>query len=128
MKSVIAVPISVGELIDKVTILRIKSRRIKDPGKLVNIRSELEAMLTVCAEHKIDHKSDLAKELEEVNESLWDVEDKIRDKERAKIFDEEFVRLARAVYVQNDSRFAVKSRLNEAHGSLYREEKSYQSY
>ena len=128
MSSVISVPISVGELIDKVTILQIKSRRIKDPAKLANIRSELSALLVVCTAHKIDPATPLARELEEVNEQLWNVEDKIREKERAKKFDDEFVALARAVYVQNDSRFALKCRLNEASGSKLREEKSYQPY
>jgi hypothetical protein len=124
----ILVPISVGELIDKVTILRIKTRHIKDPGKLENINNELKAMLRVCSEHHIDPSSELARDLERVNEALWVIEDKIRDKERAKTFDSEFVELARAVYVQNDSRFKVKSQINDAHGSCYREEKSYQPY
>jgi len=124
----ISAPISIGELIDKITILRIKTRRIKDSAKLLNINAELKALLRVCQEHHIDPTSALAGELERVNETLWDVEDKIRDKERAKTFDEEFIALARAVYVQNDSRFAVKSRINDAHGSTYREEKSYQAY
>ena len=128
MNANISVPISIGELIDKITILRIKTRRIKDSAKLSNINTELHALLSVCSDKKIDASSTLAIELEGVNEALWDVEDKIRDKERAKSFDADFIALARAVYVQNDMRFVVKGKINDAHGSKYREEKSYQAY
>lgn len=122
------VPVSVGELVDKITILRIKSRRISDPSKLGNIQTELDALM-VCAQRAgIDPSSKLAKQLELINEELWDIEDKIRDKERNKVFDDDFIKLARAVYITNDRRFAIKSSINEQVGSAFREEKSYRSY
>lgn len=124
----VRVPISVGELIDKITILRIKQRRIADVQKKANVEKELTALLAVCREQSLDASSALAKELEQVNEDLWVIEDDIRDKERAQAFDAEFVRLARAVYQTNDRRFAVKARINAESGSAYREEKSYKDY
>jgi hypothetical protein len=124
----ILVPVSVGELIDKITILRIKQRSIQDQGKLQNIRAELEALEAVCARHRLDTKDALAMELERINQKLWVIEDDIRDKERAKTFDQGFIELARAVYVTNDERFRVKSQINQAAGSLYKEEKSYRDY
>jgi hypothetical protein len=128
MAGQVSVPVSIGELLDKITILRIKTRRIKDPGKLKNIQAELTALVEVCGTARIDHQSRLTRDLEAINEKLWDIEDKIRDKERAKSFDQDFIELARAVYVSNDERFRVKSRINEESGSVYREEKSYQEY
>ncbi len=124
----ISVPVSVGELVDKITILRIKSREIKDAGKRANVARELTALDRVCAEKGIDPKDTLAMELEGINLDLWRIEDEIREKERAKAFDDRFVELARAVYVTNDRRFAVKSQINGKYGSLFREEKSYESY
>jgi hypothetical protein len=128
METELRVPVSVGELLDKITILRIKERRIADVGKLGRIRAELDALLDCCRGAGIDVASHLVKELESVNEELWNIEDRIRDKERQKSFDAEFIELARAVYITNDKRFALKSRLNEVAQSRYREEKSYQSY
>lgn len=122
------VPVSVGELIDKITILRIKQRHIKDAAKLQNIGAELQALEAVCAKAQLDTKDALAIELEAINQKLWEIEDDIRDKERAKAFDQGFVELARAVYVTNDERFRVKSEINAAAGSLYKEEKSYRDY
>jgi hypothetical protein len=124
----VRVPVSVGELLDKVTILRIKERRISDAAKLTNIKSELGALLHCCHEAGIDASSDLVARLEAVNEELWDIEDKIRDKERQKRFDAAFIELARAVYITNDRRFELKSLINQAAGSALREEKSYQAY
>ena len=124
----IVVPVSIGELVDKITILRIKSRRIEDQGKLKNIRLELDSLLQVCREQGIDASSRLALDLEAINEELWDIEDRIRDKERSKTFDADFIALARSVYVQNDKRFAVKSQINTASGSTLKEEKSYKPY
>lgn len=122
------VPISVGELIDKITILKIKSRRIRDDSKLINIRAELESLLLCCRKVGIDPQLQLASQLEAVNEELWDIEDKIRDKERGKVFDSEFIQLARAVYITNDRRFSLKSSINQLTGSALVEEKSYNFY
>jgi len=124
------VPISPGELLDKITILRIKSQRMTDPRKLANVRLELEALEETwksSAYADIDVGTDL-NALLAVNARLWTIEDDIRDKERAKTFDEEFVRLARAVYIENDERAAIKRRLNVKLGSSLVEEKSYSQY
>lgn len=126
--SEILVPVSVGELVDKVTILRIKQRQIKDPGKLLNIAKELDALVAVCKRAAINLADPTVQELEAINLKLWKIEDDIRDKERAKTFDQRFIELARAVYVTNDERFVVKSKLNTAYGSQLKEEKSYQDY
>jgi hypothetical protein len=126
----IKVPISPGELLDKITILRIKSRRMTDPKKLTNVRAELEALeetWKASAYAGVDVESDV-NALLGVNERLWTIEDDIRGKERAKAFDEEFVRLARAVYIENDERAAIKRRLNTTLGSSLVEEKSYAEY
>jgi hypothetical protein len=126
----IKVPVSPGEVLDKITILRIKSRRITDPKKLANVRAELEALEATwnsSAYAGVDVESDV-NALLAVNERLWTIEDDIRDKERAKAFDEEFVHLARAVYIENDERAAIKRRLNVKLGSSLIEEKSYADY
>jgi hypothetical protein len=128
--SEIRVPISPGELLDKITILRIKSARMNDPDKLANVRRELQALeetwgLTDYA--RVDIKADV-NALLQVNERLWVIEDDIRDKERAQAFDADFIRLARAVYVENDERAAIKRRINSKLGSSIVEEKSYAEY
>jgi hypothetical protein len=126
----IMVPISPGELLDKITILRIKSKRMADPKKLANVTRELEALEKTWRESRYA-AADVAADLEAllaVNERLWVIEDDIRDKERARSFDAEFVRLARSVYVENDERAAIKRRLNVALGSSLIEEKSYADY
>ena len=126
----ILAPVSPGELIDKLTILQIKSRRITDAAKLANVRAELE-VLTRCWQASPWASADIAADeaaLLAVNERLWDIEDKIRDKERAKAFDAEFIALARAVYIENDQRAASKKRINLALGSRIVEEKSYAAY
>jgi hypothetical protein len=128
--SEIKVPISPGELLDKITILTIKSRRMTDPKKLANVRLELHALEEIwenSAQAGIDVQSDV-QALLEVNERLWVIEDDIRDKERAQAFDADFIRLARAVYIENDERAAVKRRLNIKLGSDLVEEKSYSDY
>ena len=126
----IKVPISPGELLDKITILRIKSQRMTDPAKVANVRLELGALEETwgASEYaKIDVAADIAALLA-VNERLWVIEDDIRDKERAQAFDAEFIRLARAVYFENDERAAIKRRINTALGSGIIEEKSYRDY
>jgi hypothetical protein len=126
----IKVPISPGELLDKITILRIKSQRMTDPKKLANVRFELDALEQTWKGSpyaRIDIEKDVHALLA-VNERLWTIEDDIRDKERAKSFDAEFIRLARAVYIENDERAAIKRRLNLKLGSGLVEEKSYRDY
>lgn len=126
----ISVPISPGELLDKITILRIKSKRMSDPAKLANVRAELAALEQTWGRSRyaaIDVAGDVDALLE-VNERLWSIEDDIRDKERAQAFDAEFVRLARSVYLENDERAAIKRRLNLKLGSTLIEEKSYADY
>ena len=124
------VPISPGELIDKVTILEIKSERMSDAAKLQNVRTEL-ALLKRTWEASAYSAVDIRQEwngLREVNAQLWDIEDRIRDKERESTFDQEFIELARAVYVTNDERAAIKRRINVKLGSSLVEEKSYKEY
>jgi hypothetical protein len=126
----IKVPISPGELLDKITILRIKSQRMSDPAKVANVRLELRALedtWNASAHAKIDLEADISALLS-VNERLWVIEDDIRGKERAQLFDAEFIRLARAVYVENDERAAIKRRINTTLGSSIVEEKSYSDY
>ncbi len=128
--SQISVPVSFGELIDKITILEIKSERIADAAKLANVRAELEALAGTWAADPASRR-DIASDrdaLKRVNEALWDIEDRIRLKEKAKAFDAEFVDLARSVYIRNDERAAIKRTINEKLGSTLVEEKSYQDY
>ena len=126
----ILVPISPGELLDKITILQIKSERIDDADKLQNVRKELNLLMdtwraTDVGDDTIDgHWADL----KAINETLWDIEDDIRDEERNKRFGERFIELARAVYVTNDRRSKVKKAINLHLGSEIVEEKSYQDY
>ncbi len=125
----ILVPISPGELLDKITILRIKAERMSDAAKLANVRLELELLEQTWRE--ACGTADVATEeraLQAVNERLWDIEDRIRAKEAARAFDAQFIELARSVYIENDERAAVKKRINLALGSRLLEEKSYQAY
>lgn len=128
----VTVPISVGELLDKITILEIKAERIADPAKLANIRFELEALDRLRRGLALDRPgirrdeiAALVAELGQVNRRLWEVEDLLRDCERAQEFGAEFIRLARTVYKENDLRARLKRRLNEETGSELVEEKSY---
>jgi hypothetical protein len=124
------VPISPGELIDKITILEIKSQRMTDAAKLHNVRTEL-TLLSETWQASLFAATDISAEwtgLRDVNAKLWDIEDRIRDKERDGLFDAEFIELARAVYVTNDERAAIKKQINTKLGSTLVEEKSYASY
>ncbi len=128
--SEISVPVSPGELLDKITILRIKSSRMSDAKKVANVRIELKVLeetWSASAYAKADIAADVTALLL-VNERLWVIEDNIRDKERAQEFDADFIRLARAVYFENDERAAIKRRINSKLGSAIVEEKSYAEY
>jgi hypothetical protein len=126
----ILVPISPGELIDKITILRIKAERMTDPVKVRNVRHELELLEATWRESVPDGINVGADEtaLEGVNARLWDIEDDIRDHESRGAFDARFIELARAVYISNDERAAIKKRINVKLGSRIVEEKSYKDY
>jgi len=126
----IKVELSYGEMLDKITILQIKSERISDAGKVANVNKELNLLNSLWqADEKsgIDISEEFSK-LKKINEALWDIEDDIRDKERAKEFDERFIELARAVYVTNDQRADIKRVINVKLGSDLVEEKSYADY
>ncbi|MDY6943314.1 MAG: DUF6165 family protein [Pseudomonadota bacterium] len=123
-------PISIGELIDKITILEIKCELISDPGKLENVRRELRLLSDVwkaSPQAAIDI-ADLRTALRGINERLWGIEDAIREKERLAAFDDEFVELARSVYLTNDERARLKREINQRTGSELVEEKSYADY
>lgn len=125
----IEVPVSWGELIDKITILQIKDERIEDPAKRANVRRELDLLAArLATAPTTDEVSRLTADLKAVNEELWVVEDDIRECERRKDFGERFVALARAVYHTNDRRADLKRSLNHALGSAIVEEKSYAAY
>lgn len=126
----VEVPVSLGELVDKITILEIKSERMTDPGKLANVRKELALLAAVRDGQKLagpDYERIYAA-LKATNEALWEIEDDIRDCERNKRFDSRFVDLARAVYITNDKRAALKNELNQLFNSALVEEKSYAAY
>ncbi len=126
----IKIELSVGELLDKITILQIKSERIDDETKLENINKELNVLQSLWSaspysENELDEN---ISELKVVNEALWDIEDKIRDKEGEQVFDQGFIELARSVYVTNDKRAEIKRVINSKTGSELIEEKSYSDY
>lgn len=123
------IEVSIGEVVDKMTILSIKENRIKDELKKNNISKENNYLKMSLAE--MGYIERFSKEIDEltiINETLWDIEDKIREKEERKEFDSEFIELARAVYMTNDRRFEVKKKINEMSNSSFKEEKSYAKY
>jgi len=126
----ILIPISPGELLDKITILQIKAERIIDPVKVANVKTELDMLSKVWSDAvAVDAEiTTLTAELKAVNEALWEIEDDIRDEERNKRFNERFIELARAVYVTNDERANTKKKVNLHLNSTIVEEKSYQDY
>ena len=126
----IETPISAGEFLDKISILKIKSFKIKDEEKLKNIKFELEHLNKILEEKLSDyeHLKERGEELYQVNVSLWNIEDQIRECEKRKQFDEDFIFLARSVYITNDKRFEIKNKINEECGSNFKEEKSYEDY
>ncbi len=128
--SEILVPVSFGELLDKIAILQIKSERMTDAAKLTNVRNELSALEKTWMAHPAAG-NDIARlraDLKAVNERLWVIEDDIRLKEKAQAFDDGFIQLARSVYIENDQRARIKREINVALGSAYVEEKSYEDY
>ncbi len=128
--SEILVPVSFGELLDKIAILQIKSERMTDPAKLANVRNELSALEKTWMAHPAA-SADIVRlraELKAVNERLWEIEDDIRVQEKAQAFDAGFIKLARSVYFENDERARIKREINAALGSAYVEEKSYEDY
>lgn len=129
-KNSIVAEIQVGELIDKITILQIKKERIKDAIKLKNIETELDSLLYTYSTNiaQSSYIEELWESLKATNETLWTIEDDIRDKERKSIFDQGFIDLARAVYYTNDERCRIKRDINILTGSRLIEEKSYTNY
>ncbi len=123
-------PVSPGELLDKLTILDIKTERITDAAKLANVRRERELLEQVWQDARLETGPvrELRAALKAVNEKLWIIEDEIRDEEHAGRFGERFIELARAVYVTNDERAAIKKLINQSLGSEIIEEKSYRQY
>ncbi|WP_018948059.1 DUF6165 family protein [Thioalkalivibrio sp. ALMg11] len=130
MTDVMTVPVSFGEVLDKITILEIKSERIDDPAKLENIRRELDELNRVWNNTLSDpgRVSEQRRALKAINEELWEIEDAIREQEAAGDFGERFIELARSVYITNDKRAAVKKEVNLTLGSSLVEEKSYRDY
>ena len=126
-KKIINVPISVGELIDKVSILEIKKDKLKNL-KLKNILKELSFLRAVIEKNSIFIPDEIYFQLKSINLKLWDIEDKIRIKEKNKEFDNEFIELARSVYLNNDRRSETKKELNIMFNSEIIEEKSYEKY
>ena len=124
------VPVSWGELIDKITILEIKAARLTSATALQNVRNELAQLTekTLPLGDMAQQVAPLKADLTRVNEALWEIEDKIRDKESAKAFDAEFIELARSVYVTNDKRAALKRQINQLLASELVEEKGYAAY
>lgn len=126
----VEVPVSYGELVDKLTILEIKSERITDPTKRANVVKELELLEAVWRAGPASAQGAIVARarLKAINEKLWDIEDRIRRLEAAATFDQEFIELARSVYYTNDQRAAVKREINLSLGSELVEEKFYQPY
>lgn len=127
---IIAVEVGVGELLDKITILRIKTNRMSDATQLEHVRHELKILEQTWSNSACEHESiaDLVAKLQEVNIRLWDIEDEIRDCEAKKDFSQRFIDLARAVYITNDERSRLKKSINNVCGSAIVEEKSYTDY
>ena len=123
----IQVPISLGELIDKITILQIKTQHLQGTA-LGNVKKELEALEITLKGLNLDIDNTLIQRLKEVNQDLWHIEDDIREQERQKNFGDIFIQLARSVYHQNDQRSAIKKEINTSYGSAFTEEKSYRPY
>ena len=116
--------ISIGELIDKITILKIKQVKMKG-DQLENVNKELKSLETIIKDYQIDVDKDLFDNLKKINYSLWEIEDSIRLKEKKQEFDKDFIELARSVYIQNDKRSLIKKNINRRYNSTIIEEKFY---
>ena len=125
--STILAPISIGELIDKITILEIKQKYMTGI-KLKNINKEIKLLKNILQEQNLEIDIDLIKNLKKINKKLWEIEDNIRIKESNQEFDEEFIKLARSVYIENDKRASIKKEINQKYNSDLVEEKSYKNY
>jgi hypothetical protein len=123
----VQIPVSIGELFDKIAILEIKSAVVDDPLKLQRVEHELSLLRAIEIQFSWSGSDDLVAELKRTNEALWKIEDAIRDCERRKDFGSEFISLARSVYELNDRRAELKKQLNTLHGSDIVEEKNYAS-
>ena len=123
----ILAPISLGELIDKITILEIKKEFMHDK-QLTNVNKELKRLTSIVENQNLDINENLINKLRSINSKLWEIEDNIRSKERKKEFDQEFIELARSVYIQNDIRASIKKEINQLYNSELIEEKSYKKY
>ena len=123
----ILAPIPVGELIDKITILEIKCKKFSDE-QYINCKKELELLMNIMIDNQILINDDLMSQLRFSNKTLWDIEDKIREKERLSSFDDSFIKLARSVYIENDKRSKIKRLINLECNSELIEEKSYEEY
>ncbi len=121
------IPVSLGELVDKITILKIKLKYLKGQKK-DNVKYEYNLLLNILKNSSIPTEDKLIKNLHSINQKLWDVEDKIRRKELKKCFEKEFIELARSVYILNDQRFKIKNDLNQKYKSEIIEEKIYEKY
>jgi hypothetical protein len=121
------IEVSIGEIVDKLSILRIKKNNISDSEKLKNVTTEYDYLYSIVFDELKIEESDFYN-LVLINEKLWDIEDKLRDKERDKSFDNDFIELARSVYFTNDKRAEIKKDINLKYGSLFVEEKSYKEY
>ena len=126
-KKIINAPISIGELVDKITILEIKKNKLQN-SKLENVLKELSFLRKLLAKHQIEITDNLFTQLKEINLKLWNIEDQIRTKEKNKEFDNIFIELARSVYFKNDKRAEIKKRINRLSNSEITEEKSYAEY
>ena len=126
-KKIINAPISIGELIDKITILEIKKNKFQK-SKLENVLKELSYLRRLMEKNKIEINDDLLTQLKEINLTLWDIEDQIRIKEKNKEFDNTFIELARSVYFKNDKRAEIKKSINRLSNSEITEEKFYSKY
>ena len=124
------VPISWGELFDKITILQIKLENLTSKDALENVEREFKQLQSIFIKYfpESTEAKQLEEELKQINKQLWDIEDKIRDKERNRSFDDEFIQLARSVYIINDERSRIKRKINDVFGSEFVEEKSYPEY
>ena len=127
IKKIINAPISIGELIDKITILEIKKNKLQN-SKLENVLKELSFLRKLMEKHQIEITDDLFTQLKEITLTLWNIEDQIRIKEKIKEFDNIFLELARSVYFKNDKRAEIKKRINKLFNSEITEEKLYSEY